>query len=141
MYELRRPGACRVQHSATLGYMPYQVWTMENSYNLDICPFLRLWHPNISEEGEICLSLLRPHSVDGLGWAPTRLYFLLKATAVILVGYFRRLRDVLWGLSSLFSDLLNFEDPLNIEAAEHFRSDQEAFRTKVRDWVVKYAKR
>ena len=53
----------------------------------------------------------------------------------------RRLRDVLWGLSSLFSDLLNFEDPLNIEAADHFRSDQEGFRTKVRDWVVKYAKR
>ena len=141
LIELRRPGACRVQHSATLGYLPYQVMTMEKSYNLNICPFLRLWHPNISEEGEICLSLLRPHSVDGLGWAPTRLYFPLKATAVILVGYSRRLRDVLWGLSSLFSDLLNFEDPLNIEAAEHFRSDQEAFRTKVRDWVVKYAKR
>merc|ERR1711974_586227 len=33
---------------------------------------------------QIFLSLLRPHSVDGLGWAPTR-----------------RLRDVLWGLSSL----------------------------------------
>ena len=32
----------------------------------------RLWHPNISEDGQICLSLLRPHSVDGLGWAPTR---------------------------------------------------------------------
>ena len=48
---------------------------------------------------------------------------------------------MLWGLSSLFSDLLNFEDPLNIEAADHFRSDQEGFRTKVRDWVVKYAKR
>lgn len=48
---------------------------------------------------------------------------------------------MLWGLSSLFSDLLNFEDPLNLEAAEHWRADQEAFRTKVRDWVVKYAKR
>jgi ubiquitin-conjugating enzyme E2 F len=53
----------------------------------------------------------------------------------------RRLRDVVWGLSSLFSDLLNFEDPLNIDAAEHYRSDQEGFRTKVRDWVGKYAKR
>jgi len=84
----------------------------------------RLWHPNISEEGQICLSLLRPHSVDGLGWAPTR-----------------RLRDVLWGLTSLFSDLLNFDDPLNIEAAEHYRTDQEGFRTKVKDWVAKYAKR
>ena len=100
---------------------------------------LRLWHPNISEEGEICLSLLRPHSVDGLGWAPTR-YFLGRVSKFESI-FSRRLRDVLWGLSSLFSDLLNFEDPLNIEAADHFRSDQEGFRTKVRDWVVKYAKR
>ncbi|XP_066855904.1 NEDD8-conjugating enzyme UBE2F isoform X1 [Anser cygnoides] len=32
----------------------------------------RIWHPNITEMGEICLSLLREHSIDGTGWAPTR---------------------------------------------------------------------
>uniref|UniRef100_A0A4W5PUB7 E2 NEDD8-conjugating enzyme n=1 Tax=Hucho hucho TaxID=62062 RepID=A0A4W5PUB7_9TELE len=32
----------------------------------------RIWHPNIAETGEICLSLLREHSIDGTGWAPTR---------------------------------------------------------------------
>nr|XP_046260157.1 NEDD8-conjugating enzyme UBE2F isoform X2 [Scatophagus argus] len=32
----------------------------------------RIWHPNITENGEICLSLLREHSIDGTGWAPTR---------------------------------------------------------------------
>ncbi|XP_056389926.1 NEDD8-conjugating enzyme UBE2F isoform X3 [Hyla sarda] len=32
----------------------------------------RVWHPNITETGEICLSLLREHSIDGTGWAPTR---------------------------------------------------------------------
>lgn len=62
-----------------------------------------LWHPNISEEGDICLSLLRQNSIDGLGWAPTR-----------------TLKDVVWGLNSLFTDLLNFDDPLNNEAAEHY---------------------
>ena len=46
----------------------------------------KLWHPNISEEGEICLSLLRQNSIDGLGWAPTR-----------------KLKDVVWGLNSLFT--------------------------------------
>ncbi|KAF8791856.1 NEDD8-conjugating enzyme UBE2F like protein [Argiope bruennichi] len=70
----------------------------------------RLWHPNINEEGAICLSLLRQSSIDGLGWAPTR-----------------RLKDVVWGLNSLFTDLLNFEDPLNGEAAEHFIRDKKVF--------------
>lgn len=84
----------------------------------------RLWHPNISEEGEVCLSILRQNSIDGMGWAPTR-----------------RLRDVIWGLNSLFSDLLNFDDPLNIAAAEHYQRDKDAFRLKAKQWVVKYAKR
>nr|XP_033800242.1 NEDD8-conjugating enzyme UBE2F isoform X3 [Geotrypetes seraphini] len=52
-------------------------------------------------------SLLREHSIDGTGWAPTR-----------------TLKDVVWGLNSLFTDLLNFDDPLNIEAAEHHLRDK-----------------
>ena len=55
--------------------------------------------------------------------------------------YFRRVKDVVWGLNSLFSDLTNFEDPLNIEAADHFSNDREGFRSKVREWVNNYAKR
>ncbi|XP_033372063.1 NEDD8-conjugating enzyme UBE2F isoform X4 [Parus major] len=68
----------------------------------------RIWHPNITETGEICLSLLREHSIDGTGWAPTR-----------------TLKDIVWGLNSLFTDLLNFDDPLNIEAAEHHLRDKD----------------
>jgi ubiquitin-conjugating enzyme E2 F len=48
----------------------------------------RLWHPNITEVGEVCLSLLRQHSMDGLGWSPIR-----------------RLNDVVWGLHALFTVL------------------------------------
>lgn len=84
----------------------------------------RMWHPNISEEGDVCLSILRQSSLDGMGWAPTR-----------------RLRDVIWGLNSLFSDLLNFDDPLNIAAAEHYQRDKDGFRIKAKQWVAKYAKR
>ena len=60
-------------------------------------------------EGDVCLSILRNSSVgnDGTGWTPAR-----------------RLKDVIWGLNSLFTDLLNFDDPLNIEAAEHFQVNQ-----------------
>lgn len=82
----------------------------------------RLWHPNINEDGDVCLSLLRLNALDGMGWAPTR-----------------KLKDVIWGLHSLFGDLLNFEDPLNIEAAEHYSRDKDGFKSKVREWVAKYA--
>ncbi|XP_055727361.1 NEDD8-conjugating enzyme UBE2F-like isoform X3 [Salvelinus fontinalis] len=83
----------------------------------------RIWHPNIAETGEICLSLLREHSIDGTGWAPTR-----------------TLKDVVWGLNSLFTDLLNFDDPLNIDAAEHHLRDKEDFRNKVQDYIKHYAR-
>lgn len=84
----------------------------------------KLWHPNISVDGDICLSLLRLNSIDGMGWAPTR-----------------RLKDVIWGLNSLFTDLLNFDDPLNIEAAQQYSKDKDKFQTKVREYVVSFARR
>ena len=82
----------------------------------------RLWHPNISEDGEICLSILRQTSIDGIGgWTPTR-----------------HLRDVIWGLNSLFTDLLNFDDPINAAAAEDYQQDKDAFRLKTKQWIRSY---
>ncbi|XP_071475606.1 NEDD8-conjugating enzyme UBE2F isoform X9 [Marmota flaviventris] len=71
-------------------------------------------------------------------------------------------KDVVWGLNSLFTgedcdtrqadspvftlsfslfkDLLNFDDPLNIEAAEHHLRDKEDFRNKVDDYIKRYAR-
>uniref|UniRef100_A0A2K5ZIX4 UBC core domain-containing protein n=1 Tax=Mandrillus leucophaeus TaxID=9568 RepID=A0A2K5ZIX4_MANLE len=48
--------------------------------------------------------------------------------------------DVIWGLNSSFTDLLNFDDPLNIEAAEHHLRDKEDFRNKVDDYIKRYAR-
>ncbi|XP_018329548.1 NEDD8-conjugating enzyme UBE2F [Agrilus planipennis] len=83
----------------------------------------RLWHPNISETGEVCLSLLRQHSMDGLGWSPTR-----------------KLNDVVWGLHALFTDLLNFDDPLNLDAAKMYHGNKEEFQKVVKEYVTLYAK-
>ncbi len=101
--------------------------TVGEDYNLappSVRCLTRLWHPNISEDGDVCLSILRLNAIDGMGWAPTR-----------------RLKDVIWGINSLFGDLLNFDDPLNNDAAEHYQANKDEFKAKVRDWVNKYAKR
>lgn len=82
----------------------------------------KLWHPNITEDGKICLSILREHTMDGTGWLPTR-----------------TLKDVVWGLDSLFTDLLNFDDPLNIEAAELYSRDRYLFERKVKEYISLYA--
>lgn len=112
----------------------------------------KLWHPNINLDGEVCLSILRQSSIDGMGWAPTR-----------------KLKDVVWGLNSLFTvstfasinhlfkfikdinqdlfiiffvqDLLNFDDPLNKDAADLFLNNKESFRNKAHEYVLQYAKR
>ena len=138
------PSGCKVKfddpnalHEFTLTISPDEgFWTggkfrfhiyVSEKYNLvppKVKCMTRLWHPNISEDGDVCLSILRQDSIDGMGWAPTR-----------------RLRDVIWGLNSLFTDLLNFDDPLNIDAAEHYQRDKDGFRIKAKQWVAKYAKR
>ncbi|KAL6444332.1 NEDD8-conjugating enzyme UBE2F-like [Cataglyphis hispanica] len=108
------------------GHFYFQIYITEE-YNMTppiVKCLTKLWHPNISEDGDVCLSILRQSSIDGLGWAPTR-----------------KLKDVVWGLNSLFTDLLNFDDPLNRDAAELFIKDKESFRNKVKDYVMQYAKR
>ena len=83
----------------------------------------KLWHPNITEDGKICLSILREYSLDGTGWMPTR-----------------TLKDVVWGLNSLFSDLCDFGDPLNTAAAEEYAMNKTSFQRKVKNYITLYAK-
>ena len=41
----------------------------------------------------------------------------------------------MWGVDALFSDLLNPDDPLNVDAAEQYKLDQAAFRKKVLEYI------
>ena len=75
----------------------------------------RLFHPNISETGEICLDILKYH------WSPV---FTISKILISIV--------------SLFSDP-NPHDPLNSDAAHLLLSDKEKYNEVVVAYVRKYA--
>ncbi|KAM3178434.1 hypothetical protein ACTXT7_002581 [Hymenolepis weldensis] len=83
----------------------------------------KIWHPNIDEHGNVCLSILRQASLDPTGWTPTR-----------------KLMDVIWGLESLFGDLCDFTDALNVKAAEQYLQNKDAFIRTARNFVSQYAR-
>ncbi|CAJ0954946.1 unnamed protein product, partial [Mesorhabditis belari] len=83
----------------------------------------RVWHPNINEDGTICLSLLRENSVDDFGWRPTR-----------------NLLEVVHGLQSLFGDLMDFDDALNMEAAKQYSSNRGEFSNRVKEYINRFAR-
>ncbi|CAJ0565377.1 unnamed protein product, partial [Mesorhabditis spiculigera] len=83
----------------------------------------KVWHPNINEDGSICLSLLRENAVDDFGWRPTR-----------------NILEVVHGLQSLFGDLMDFDDALNMEAAKQYTSNKNEFTMKVQDYIRRYAR-
>lgn len=74
--------------------------------------------------GDVCLSLLRLNSIDGMGWMPTR-----------------RVKDVVFGINSLFTDLCDFDDPLNIELSEEYSKNSEKVKLRIREYVQQYAMR
>ncbi|XP_055494443.1 NEDD8-conjugating enzyme UBE2F isoform X2 [Leucoraja erinacea] len=103
--EANLPSTCKLDfpdanklHSFQLNVMPdegyyqggkFQFETdVPEAYNMvppKVKCLTRIWHPNITETGEICLSLLREHSIDGTGWAPTRtlkVFFSLRTTVI-----------------------------------------------------------
>lgn len=75
----------------------------------------RIFHPNIHENGEICLDILKYH------WSPT--YSIVH---------------VLLSILSLLSDP-NPDDPLNPEAAHLYKLNKNMYNQKVRSYVQSYA--
>ncbi|OHT04359.1 Ubiquitin-conjugating enzyme family protein [Tritrichomonas foetus] len=77
----------------------------------------RVWHPNLSENGDVCLSLLSEHY-----------------TPVISISH------IIAGLQYLFCEP-NPRSPLNNEAAMQMFADNDLFETTIREYIDKYCDR
>jgi len=75
-----------------------------------------IWHPNISVDGKVCISIL------GEDWTP----------ALDLVGVIESIRNLL--------NFPNPNSPLNVAAAKQMKSDPKKFLAKVKEYIRKYCK-
>lgn len=86
-----------------------------------------MWHPNVYEDGRVCISILHPPGEDEFNqqesaeerWRP-------------ILG----VEQILVSVISMLSDP-NDESPANLDAAVMWRNDQKAFKKKVRQIVRK----
>ena len=75
----------------------------------------KVYHPNISETGDICLDLLKDQ------WSPT-------------ISMYR----IIISIKSLLIEP-NINDPLNPDVARHYRLDKDGYHRTAKEWVVKFA--
>lgn len=86
-----------------------------------------MWHPNVYEDGKVCISILHPPGEDAMNsqesaeerWRP-------------ILG----VEQILISVISMLSDP-NDESPANLDAAVMWRNDRAAFKKKVRACVRK----
>ena len=74
----------------------------------------RIWHPNISEDGNVCLNILRDN------YSPCQ-----------------TISNLVQGLYFLFNEP-NPNSPLNIEAANQYLQDLNAFKQKAEEYIKLY---
>ncbi|GAM89933.1 hypothetical protein ANO11243_079730 [Dothideomycetidae sp. 11243] len=84
----------------------------------------RMWHPNIYETGEVCISILHPPEEDRYGyesaserWSP------VQTPETILLSVISMLSDP------------NDESPANVEAGKMWRDHPDEFRKRARKCV------
>lgn len=83
----------------------------------------KMWHPNIYEDGKVCISILHPPGTDE---------FNLQETAEERWRPILGVEQILVSVMSMLNDP-NIESPANLDAAKMFRDDLQAYKKKVRN--------
>jgi len=82
-----------------------------------------MWHPNIYENGDLCISILHPPKEDEYGYEDAGERWLpVHSVESILMSV----------ISLLSTDPPNTDSPANLDAAKEVREDIRAYRKKVR---------
>ncbi|TGZ78147.1 ubiquitin-conjugating enzyme [Ascodesmis nigricans] len=83
-----------------------------------------IWHPNIYDNGEVCISILHPPRDDEFGYESAAERWLPVHTP----------ETILISVISMLSSP-NDESPANVEAAKQWREDPQGFKKRVRKCV------
>ncbi|RVD92570.1 ubiquitin conjugating enzyme E2 [Tubulinosema ratisbonensis] len=86
----------------------------------------RMWHPNIDENGNVCISILHPGD-DEFGYEATNERWMPV----------RDPESVIISIISLLSSP-NVESPANVEAAQQLRKNKVIYEERVKEYVRKY---
>lgn len=86
-----------------------------------------MWHPNVYEDGKVCISILHPPGEDAMNSQESALERWRPVLGV---------EQILVSVISMLSDP-NDESPANVDAAVQWRNDRKDFKKKVRQIVRK----
>jgi len=79
-----------------------------------------IWHPNIEESGDVCISILHDPGEDKYGYEkPQERWLPIHTVETIMVSVISMLSDP------------NDESPANIDAAKEWRNSRQVFKKKV----------
>eukprot|EP01100_Stratorugosa_tubuloviscum_P011933 TRINITY_DN5441_c1_g1_i3.p1 TRINITY_DN5441_c1_g1~~TRINITY_DN5441_c1_g1_i3.p1 ORF type:complete len:168 (-),score=63.77 TRINITY_DN5441_c1_g1_i3:272-775(-) len=84
----------------------------------------RIWHPNVHENGDVCISILHPPGEDRYGYeSASERWLPIHTVETIIISVISMLSDP------------NPDSPANIDAAKQWRDDRAEFKRRVANCV------
>jgi len=85
-----------------------------------------VWHPNIGENGDVCISILHAPGDDVYGYeSASERWLPIHTVETIMISVISMLNDP------------NDESPANVQAAKEWRENRDVFKKKVRKCVAR----